>query len=153
MKDDMPARRFKCPVAVHLVLIENDQLLLMRRYNTGYADGMYALPAGCIDGGESVTQAMIREAKEEIGITLKPEWLSVSTVMHRKEAKDSWESIVLFFTLSHYEGSIHNCEPEKCDDLRFFPLNHLPTNLVPYVKQGLINTQRNIPFSEFGWQK
>lgn len=143
--------RFKCPVAVHLVLVKGDQVLLMRRQSTGYADGMYGVPAGCIEGGESVTQAMIREAKEEIGITLKPDWIKVSTVLHRKEEKDSWESIALFFSALRYEGQIENCEPEKCDDLRFFPLNKLPSTLIPYVKLGISNTLGGIAFSEFGF--
>ncbi len=147
----MPHKRFQCPVAVHLFLIENDSLLLMRRQNTGFADGLYCPPAGCIEGNETVTNAMIREAQEEIGIILKPEWLKVSTILHRKGDRDNWESIVLFFTVSHYEGKIANCEPDKCDDVRFFPLNNLPENLVPYVREGFKLTLKGIPFGEFGW--
>ena len=57
--------RFKLVVAVHLILIENGKILLLRRYNTGYEDGNYSLVAGHIDGNESVIQAMQREALEE----------------------------------------------------------------------------------------
>lgn len=148
----MLERRFRCPIAVHLVLIEHNRILLLRRQNTGYSDGMYGLPAGCIDGGESVTQAMIREAYEETGLIIKPEALKVSTILHRNEGKDSWESIVLFFTVEYYEGEIENREPEKCDDLRFFPLNDLPENLIPYVKRGIELTIAGVPFAEFGWE-
>lgn len=31
--------RFKVITAVHLILIENNKILLQRRYNTGYEDG------------------------------------------------------------------------------------------------------------------
>lgn len=147
----MTQQRFKCPVAVHLILIENNQILLLRRQNTGFSDGMYSVPAGCIEGEESVTQAMIREAWEEIGLNLKPEWLRVSTILHRKASVHNWESIVLFFMLSQYEGAIENREPEKCDDLRFFPLDKLPENTIPYVRTGIDLSLKGIPFAEFGW--
>lgn len=147
----MVHNRFQCPVAVHLILIENDQVLLLRRQNTGFADGMYCFPAGCIEGKESVTHAMIREAWEEAGIKLKPEWLRVTTTLHRAESADNWESIVFFFMTSHYEGVIENREPDKCDDLRFFPLKNLPKNTIPYVKKGLELSLKGISFGEFGW--
>jgi len=145
-------KRFLLPVAVHLILIENNQILLLRRQNTGFEDGKYIVPAGCIEGNETVTHAMIREAREEAGIILQPEWLKVSNILHRKGTPANWESIVFFFTTTHYEGNISNCEPDKCDDLRFFPLDQLPDNLIPYVKRGLELSFQGVPFAEFGWE-
>ena len=57
------AKRFTLLSAVHLVLIKDDKILLLRRKNTGYEDGKYSLVAGHLDGKESVTTAMIREAR------------------------------------------------------------------------------------------
>lgn len=37
--------RFKLVVAVHLILIKNGKILLLRRYNTGYEDGNYSVVA------------------------------------------------------------------------------------------------------------
>ena len=48
--------------AVHLILINKNKVLLLRRLNTGYEDGNYSLPAGHIDQAETATQAVIREA-------------------------------------------------------------------------------------------
>ena len=62
--------RFKLVVAVHLILIEDGKILLLRRYHTGYEDGNYSVVAGHIDGDESVIKAMQREALEEAGITI-----------------------------------------------------------------------------------
>jgi 8-oxo-dGTP diphosphatase len=144
--------RFKCPVAIHLILIKNNEILLLKRKNTGFADGMWGVPSGCVDGNECVTKAMIREAKEETGINLLRDSLQVSSVMHRK-ASDDWESIAFFFRASEYSGEIENCEPEKCEELRFFPLNNLPKLIIPYVKHGIENTMKGQVFSEFGWEE
>ena len=57
--------------ASYLLLVRDTEVLLSRRFNTGYEDGNYSLPAGHVDKGESVADALVREAKEEIGIDVK----------------------------------------------------------------------------------
>jgi 8-oxo-dGTP pyrophosphatase MutT (NUDIX family) len=65
--------RFKLIPAVYLILRRNDEVLLLRRANTGYQDGKYSLIAGHLDGDELATEGMIREAKEEAGIVIVKE--------------------------------------------------------------------------------
>ncbi|WOE51888.1 NUDIX domain-containing protein [Sulfuracidifex metallicus] len=48
-------------------------MLLQLRKNTGYRDGWWSVVAGHVEAKESATSAMIREAKEEAGIALRPE--------------------------------------------------------------------------------
>lgn len=141
--------RFKLVVAVHLILIEDGKILLLRRYHTGYEDGNYSVVAGHIDGDESVIKAMQREALEEAGITIKEEDLKVVHVMHRK-AKDR-ESIDYFLTCKNYEGAITIMEKDKCDELAFYDLDNLPSNVIPYVRKGIEYYQNHIPFSVYGW--
>lgn len=141
--------RFKLVVAVHLILIENEKILLLRRYNTGYEDGNYSVVAGHIDGNESVIKAMQREAKEEAGIKIKEEDLQIVHVMHRS-SKDR-ESIDYFLTCKKYDGNIQIMEKDKCDELEFYDLKKLPNNVIPYVRKGIENYQNKIPFSIYGW--
>lgn len=144
----MSKERFKIVPAVHLLLIKDDKILLSRRMNTGFCDGSYSVVAGHLDGGETTTLAMIRESKEECGIILSPESLKMAHVMHRKSNE---ERVDFFFTASNWEGNPINIEKNKCDDLSWFLLNDLPDNMVPYVKQGILNFNEGIFFSEFGW--
>ncbi len=72
-------------VAVHVLLIRDTTILLARRYNTGYADGQWSLPAGHVESGESVTAAAVREAREETGVVIRPADLDVVHVMHRRD--------------------------------------------------------------------
>lgn len=80
----MSDERFRPYFAVYLMLISGNKILLARRYNTGWKDGFYGVAQGHLNGGESVTHAMVREAKEEIGISVDTKDLKVVHVMHRK---------------------------------------------------------------------
>ncbi|MEI9913427.1 MAG: NUDIX domain-containing protein [Candidatus Saccharibacteria bacterium] len=54
----MSKDKFKLIPAVHLLLVDKDKILLLRRFNTGYEDGKYSVVAGHIDGGEAASSAM-----------------------------------------------------------------------------------------------
>ena len=56
----MSTTRFTLRSAVYLLLIKENQILLLRRFNTGWQDGKYSVPAGHLDGGETVKQAMVQ---------------------------------------------------------------------------------------------
>lgn len=144
----MIKERFKLIPASHLFLIRNGGVLLLRRYNTGYEDGNYSVPAGHIDGSETATEAMAREAREEAGITINLVDLKVVHVMHRKADE---MRVDIFFTAQNWMGEPVIQEPDKCDELKWFPLNNLPVNVIPYIKAALENYQAGILYSEFGW--
>jgi 8-oxo-dGTP pyrophosphatase MutT (NUDIX family) len=150
----MPKEHFKITPASYLVLIKDEKILMSRRFNTGYEDGNYSLPAGHLDGGETFRQAMVREAKEETGIILNPDALKTVHVMHRLvkfENVGIRERIDAFIRADAWDGKIKNMEPNKCDDLRWFPLNELPQNNIPFVKYALECIQKNIFYSEYGF--
>lgn len=134
----------------YLVLVQNGKTLLALRKNTGFYDGYYGLIAGHVEVGESFTQGLIREILEESNLTLDPDKVKVSHVMHRK-GEDGSERVDAFYTTEHWQGDIVNREPEKCDDLSWFPLSQLPENTVPYIRQALEHIQSGITYSEWGW--
>jgi 8-oxo-dGTP diphosphatase len=90
----------------------------------------------------------VREALEEAGVVLKPEDAQVIHVMNRKSND---ERVDFFVVVTGWEGEIQNMEPDKCDDLSWFPLEALPANMIPYVRRGIENYQRGVFYSEFGW--
>ena len=139
----------KFPVAVHLFLFRNERILLLRRCRTGYMDGHYSVPAGHLDGDETVRKAAVREAYEEIGLRIDPAELIFAGVFHRHEDD---ERVDFFFQVRNWSGEPVNAEPEKCDELVWVDVTALPKNTVPYVRQALGNFKAGIPFEEFGWK-
>ncbi len=138
-------------IASFIVLKKDDQVLLAKRQNTGYHDGDYSLVAGHVELGETYTQAIIREAKEEANIDLIPNKLVVTYIQHRKSQTDGSERVDAYFLAEEWLGEIKNLEPEKCSDLNWFSIDKLPENIVPAVRHALECIQKDIHYSEFGW--
>lgn len=136
------------PVTVHLLFFRENQVLLLRRFNTGYADGQYSVPAGHLDGGETVLAAAAREGLEETGLHLEADQIAFSSVVHRK---DGDERIDFFVHVLNWQGEPVNMEPEKCDELLWVSLDELPGNVIPYVRKAIQNHRLGIQFDEFGW--
>jgi len=138
-------------VASFLLLMRGDKILLHKRCNSGYHDGEYSLIAGHVEAGETFTSTIIREAKEEAGITLKPGNLTVVHVMHHKSDVDASERVNVYFLARKWEGEITNGEPEKCEELEWFDVHNLPPNIIDAVRKVINNVLKKIPYSEYGW--
>lgn len=155
----MKKERNKIVPASYLVLIKDGKILLQRRFNTGFQDGKYSLPAGHVEKGETFTQCVIREIKEEVGIDLTPEDLKMVHVMHRDSRIDHPQGVAeginermdMFFTAEKWQGDPKIMELDKCDDLNWFDLDNLPENIIPYVRQAIDCIKNKIIYSEFGW--
>jgi ADP-ribose pyrophosphatase YjhB (NUDIX family) len=145
----MADERFTLRAAVYLILIKDGKTLLSRRYNTGWMDGKYSLVAGHLDGNETVFDTMIREAFEEAGIKIEKIDLKPVKVLHRNSGDQ--EYMDFFFLAEKWEGEPTIKEPDKCDDMSWFPINDLPENILPYVKNVIENYKDGIAFIESGW--
>ena len=149
------ARRFKTKVGVFLFLIQSNEVLLLRRYNTGIADGCYVVPMGGLQENETIIQALIREVCEETAVTLNPEEVHACHVMHRFHRMPEgycFPQIDVYFKAEKWSGTITNCEPHKCDELKFYPIQALPKNTEPFIVHALECVERGKIFSEFGWE-
>lgn len=136
---------------MNLILIRDGKVLLQRRHNTGFEDGNYGVPAGHLDGGETVREGCAREMKEEIGVDIKPDDVHIAHVLHRKNPS-AIEYVDFFLTVDRYEGEVRNCEPDKCDDLRWFSLDALPDNMIGYIRETIGHIRNGVSYSEWGWE-
>jgi len=145
----VPREHFRIYAAVYLVLVKDGRVMLSKRRNTGYRDGNYSLIAGHLDGGESATASMVREAREEAGIMLAPDDMQFAHVMHRQYPDR--EYLDIYFKAERWEGEIENREPQKCGGLEWFPLDALPENTIPEVRQALQDMRNGTFYSELGF--
>ena len=149
----MTKERLKLIPTVYLVLTKDNKILLSRRYNTGFHDGEYSFPAGHLHGeDETLRQAMVREAKEEVGIEVDLADLELVHVMHRRQREPTNERRVnLFFMARKWKGEPKIMEPNKCDDLQWFELDKIPNNTISYIKQAINCFRNSITYSEHGF--
>ncbi|MDQ6523568.1 NUDIX domain-containing protein [Nocardioides sp. LHD-245] len=139
--------RFAVVPASYVLLLRDTErggteVLLQLRQNTGYMDGHWAAAAaGHVERGETAEAAARREALEEIAVSDLD--LVFATAMQRT-AHDLPidERIDFFFTARSWSGEPRVVEPEKCADLRWFPLIELPTPVVPHEAVVLAGLRR-----------
>ncbi len=142
--------RHKYVPACYVLCIKDGELLLHRRHNTGYIDGFYSTPSGHAEPEELPIACAVRELKEESGLTVKPEDLKLSVVVARRAAEHDHERVDFFFEASKWQGEAKICEPHKCDDMGWFPLDDLPEKLDPVVKAVLDHRSSSTePYFEF----
>jgi ADP-ribose pyrophosphatase YjhB (NUDIX family) len=142
--------RNKAVPAVYILLEQDEKILLGRRYNTGYEDGNYQVPAGHVEEGELPTEAIIREVKEEVNVDLASENLELIHVGYRPKHDPSGDRIDLFFKAKKWSGVVKNREPAKCDDLQWFSWDTLPENTVFHVLEAFEHIRKGIFYHEIG---
>jgi 8-oxo-dGTP diphosphatase len=119
--------------AAYVVLRRDRQVVLLRRANTAYRDGWWALPAGHVEPGESCPAAAVRELAEETGVVLDPDVLRPLCTQHRSAPGGAIEQRVDFYFEARCPDGVDpvRLEPTKASDLRWFDLDALPDHVVP----------------------
>ena len=127
----------------HVSRIVVDLLLERRNSTTGkteilmmlaeYLDNQYDLPGGHLESGEDLYDAMIREAKEELGIEIEREDMQMVHIYHHFE-KDMLKFV---FKVKTFKNEIQNLEPEKCKELKWVDIENLPVNTISGIRREL----------------
>lgn len=142
----MSDKRHKVPVSVNLLLEKDDSILLSLRHPSCRDGSQWGFVAGHLEPGESPKAAMIREVKEELGITLDHDALLPPTVVYGTNP----EYMGFVFRCKNWSGQPQNLEPEKCKALQFFRLTEIPQNTVSYVRKSIQSICNNVPYLEIG---
>lgn len=142
--------RNKAIPASYLFLEKDGMFLLARRFNTGYQDGNYQLPAGHVEESELPSEALIRETKEEIGIDIASEDAVLAHVSYRPKHDATGDRVDFFFRVRKWSGEIENREPHKCDDLRWVTFDTVPINLAPANRAAIECIRKGIFYQELG---
>ncbi len=145
------SERFKLIGGVFCLIIKDNKVLMELRKNK-FDAGLYSLVGGCMEDGETVKQAAVREIKEEVGLKVHEDDIEVISVLHRITPKpDSWQSIEFVLLVNKFSGNPNLLENNVCGDLKWFPLENLPQNISHYAKQAIDNYINKEMFSEINF--
>jgi 8-oxo-dGTP pyrophosphatase MutT (NUDIX family) len=135
-------------IASYVIVRKNGKIAFVLRGNTNWMNDHYGLPSGKTEKGESFSAGAIREALEEIGITVKPDDLRFVHVMHRNEGLE-WVDV--YFEALDWKGKAYNAEPHMHSKLSWLDPAKLPSNVIPSVKFALEQIELGNVYSEYGW--
>jgi 8-oxo-dGTP diphosphatase len=125
------------------VFIVRDGLLLMQKRAGMHGIGTWCIPGGHIEFGEAPEQTVIREAKEEVGVSIATARIVAITndVFH-----ESGKHYVTLWLLADGIGDEEPVpQPGEASEVGWFPLDALPSPLFPPL-ENLLNGGSMIPF-------
>jgi len=138
-------------VAAYVLIRKDGKIPFLLRSNTTWLNGYYGLaPSGKVEKGETFLQAAVREAKEEVGITLQPEDLKQIMICHRSEDPTmSWVDV--WFEAIDWQGELVNAEPDTHSAPDWLDPQNLPENIMPSHRFMLQNALAGKSYCEYGW--
>jgi len=119
-----------CAVAA---IVRNDagHILFQRRTD----DGLWSLPAGSLDPGETPAAGIVREVREETGLEVEPVGIigvfGGEAFRHRYPHGDVTEYVAIVFECRVVGGSLGG-EADETLELKYFPAAERPTLHLPF---------------------
>ena len=102
-------RRESCELTTLCMVYRAGEVLLQNRVKKDWRG--YALPGGHIEPGESIVEAVVREMKEETGLTiLEPQLCGV-----KQFPIDGGRYLVFLFKTDRFEGELRSSEEGKME--------------------------------------
>jgi ADP-ribose pyrophosphatase YjhB (NUDIX family) len=94
-------------LAVSAAIVRAGQVLLVRRARSP-AHGLFSLPGGVVESGETLTQALIREVREETSLAIEPVGLAGfrETITRDGNARVERHFVILPFAARWLAGEV-----------------------------------------------
>lgn len=110
------------------ILNEKHQILLGLRKSV-HGNGTWCPPGGHMEYGESFEEGAVREAKEETGLIIKPQDVSLADVTNDFFEESGKHYVTLNMVTHCFAGEPKIMEPDKCAEWRWFDEKNLPANM------------------------
>ena len=107
-----------------VMLNGRDEILLLLRNKEPEA-GCWSIPGGTVEFFETLEDAIVREVKEEVGVTT--EVIALLGVTNHIIPEEGLHWVTTPFLVKIKEGTPINLEPQKHLDLRWFSIHNLPS--------------------------
>jgi 8-oxo-dGTP diphosphatase len=129
----MPDDAVPLTVVVAAVIRDREgRILLARRPRGRHMEGLWEFPGGKVVGGESPRDALVRELREELGITTRVD----APVIFAEHEEPGLRILLLFYTTAIVAGTP---VPKEGQELRWVEPALLPTYATPPADAELIS--------------
>lgn len=109
-------------VAVALIR-RSDAVLLVQQQGPDDPAPTWALPGGVAEHGELLTEALVREVREETGLEVDQIGYVAYTIQYDQPA-EGYQSLVVVFEINAWHGTPYISDPDKMIlDAKFMPVS------------------------------
>jgi len=127
-------------VAACALLDEDGRVLLTRRPQGKPMAGLWEFPGGKVDAGETPEVALIRELREELGITVQARCLAPLTFA--SHGYDSFHLLMPLYICRRWEGDVEPLEGQeiawvRSDKLQSYEMPPADIPLIPILQDWL----------------
>ncbi len=135
MSPNMPMPKLTLVVAVALIDADN-RIRLAQRPEGKQLAGLWEFPGGKVEAGERPEETLIRELREELGITVKEACLAPLTFA--SHAYESFHLLMPLYVCRRWDGFVQSLEGQalkwvKPQELRSYPMPPADEPLIPFL--------------------
>lgn len=125
------------PGVAIIIFNKDKEVLLQKRADVR----LWGIPSGHVEPGESVTEAAVREVKEETGLSIRITKLIGVYSEPKSQVFKYPNGITTHFITTYFEGEIIDgdisCSSNETLELGYFRIDNLPTDILPMHPQWL----------------
>jgi len=114
---------------------KNETLLIKRTSKSQNEAGFWSKPGGTVEFNENVEDAVKREIKEELGVDIELVKFLGFTNHIIKPENQHW--VAFSYLAKIIKGEPKNLEIEKIEEIKWFNLNNLPSNLTQTTSEPI----------------
>ncbi len=126
-------------VRAYGMLFHEGRVLLVRSSSPQISPPLWWLPGGGIDFGESPEETLLREFREETGLSIRfPVWTDVVSDVRRRPNGDRIHTVRILFTVALAGGELRDEVEGTTDQAQWFALETLDTvNVAQYARLAI----------------